>query len=334
MKIEEITNKELADKVVEFKVDISGLDSEDDIQAAVTKLDDDLKKDPDKLQEKLEFQVTESKKAYDARDKAKKDTRTLKTKLDSQEEELADLKKKLEGSPSVDEYKQLKKDMDAIQAEREEKELSKLDEVEKQKVRFQKKMDDFESKFDQTTNSFTQQMEEKDKELAASKKQVASLRTVRLGAEISKAAAKLNAYNPEQIEKLLVGDFVYDDKLDTYSFLERDGKGKIVDEKTIAERVKDFLDDPINDNLVRSGAKAGIGANDKGTKTDNKDTGVEDKARKGFTKMSQKRGEYDPKDPDVIRAAELKGLSVEDHIETLKIRDAKLNKIKGIKEDN
>lgn len=335
MKIEEITNEDLKGKVVELKLDVSAFNSDDEVQDAIDKQVDELNQDPDKLKEKLEYQIAENKKAFDARDKAKKDTRTLKAKLSSQEKELEELKKKLDDSPDHEEYLKLKKDMDAIKKEREEKELEKLDEVEKQKVRFQKKMDEFESKFDSTTEKFTQQIKERDDALADAKKQVESLRKVRLGAEIAKSAAKFNAYNPEQIEKLLVGDFVYDDKLDAYTYLERDGKGKIVDEKTIEERVKEFLDDPINDNLVRSGVKSGMGARDKGGKTGNKDGDkLSDEDRRGFTKMSQKRGEYDPKDPDVIRAAEMKGLSVADHIETLKIRDAKMNKIKGIKEDN
>lgn len=325
-------DKELVAKAEELKLDHSTFESNEDLQKAINeKLDDELDNttDPEKLKEKLDFLKNESKKAFEARDKAKQDTRTLKKKLEDQAKELSDLKSKMDGTPDPEEYKSLKEKIAKIEKEKEEKELEKLDEVEKQKVRFQKQMDELSRQIEETQEKFTNQLKEKEEAIALKDKEVSRLRKVRLGAEIVNMASKYNAYNPEQIKKLLTDEFTYDTELETYTYIARKN-GKIVDEKTVEERVKEFLEDPINDNLVRSEAKPGMGTKDKG-KTP---AGKSDNSNNSFSKMSKKTGEYDLKDPELIRQAEMKGLSVEDHIETLKIRDAKMNKIKGIKEDN
>lgn len=334
-----IENQELLDQAEELDLDTNDFDSEDDLKKAIDeKLESESadEDDVEALKEKIEFQKKEAKKAFDARDRAKKDQRKLKSKLDEQQDELDLLKEKLDNAPNVDEFNKLKKQFEEIEKEREEKELEKLDDAEKERVRFQKKLDSFEDKMNNMNSDFTSKIQERDKALAESKKEIANLRKARLGADIVRLAAKHKAYNPEQIEKLLVGDFIYDDKLESYSFLERDTKGKIVDEKSVEDRVKEFLEDPDNDNLVRSTAKAGMGAKETGTgKSSNAaDDKSSDTGSQRFNKMTRKLGEYDPKDPALKAEADDKGMTVEELIDILKIRDAKLMKIKGIKTED
>ena len=320
----------MLDKAEELKLKVEDFETEDELQSAIDqKLEDEAGDDPDKLKAKLDYQKGENKKAFDARDRAKKDVRTLKSKHDATAKELSDLKKKLEGAPSSEEYTEIKSQLEEILEEREERKLSKMDDADKAKVRFDKQLTDFEKKFESTTSKFEDKLKEKDDEIAKSKDEVKSLRKVRLGSEIVDAAVVGKAYNPRQIEKILSSDFIYDDKLDSFTFLVRDAKGKIVDELSVEERVKDFLDDSDNDNLVRSEAKGGTGTKE-GASSAAAEKATEN-SRLSAGKLSRKAGEYDPKDPTLIEEAEFKGLTVEDHIETLKLRDEKMGKIRGDK---
>ncbi len=325
-----IENQELLDKAEELEIITEDFETDDELQAAIDeKLEDELNVDPDKLKEKLEYQKGENKKAFDARDRAKRDMRTLRGKHDATAKELKDIKEKLEGAPSAEEYGEIKSQLEEILEEREERKIAKLDDADKVKVRFEKQLTEFEKKFEATTSKFENRLKEKDDEIASSKEEVKSLRKVRLGSEIIDAAAAGKAYNPKQIEKILSSDFVYDDKLDSFTCLVRDGRGKIVDELTVEERVKAFLEDSDNDNLVRSERKGGTGTKE-GASSASAEKATE-QSRMSMGKLSRKAGEYDPKDPTLIEEAEFKGLTVEDHIETLKLRDEKMGKIRGDK---
>jgi hypothetical protein len=331
-----VENEKLIEQAKELDLDIEDFEDEDELQEAIDDKLEEESQDADKLKEKLEFQQKESKKAFDARDRAKKDTRKLKRKMDEQAKLMKEMQDKLDDSPDSETFKELQDKMDALTAADEEKRMSKMDEGEKTKIRFQKQLDDMKKDMESHSDKFTKQLEERDERLANNKTEIKGLREARLGGEIIREAAKHNAYKPEQIEKLLISDFTYDEKLESFSYLERDSKNKIVDEKSVEERVKEFLDDPDNDNLVRSDAKGGTGSKEQGTKSSK---AAEDKKRSnesghfGDRLGGRKPGEYNKKDPELIADADEKGLSVEDHIDILKMRDAKMNKIKGIKED-
>ncbi len=325
-------SKELTDKAEELELNVDDYDTEDSLQDAIDeKLEADADDDDlDKVKEKLEFQKGENKKAFAARDRAKKDMRTLRGKADTTAKELKDLKEKLEGAPNAEEYDELKTQLDELLEAQQKKKESKMDDTEKQKVRFDKQLADLEKKFDGATNKFNDQLKAKDTEILDGKNEIKGLRNVRLSGEIMEAAIVGDAYNPKQIVKILSSEFMYDDKLETFTHLVRDGKGKIVDELTVEERVKAFLEDSDNDNLVKSKTKSGTGGLESGS-TESTNRALDNTKGSFSNKMNQKPGEYDPKDPEIIEGADLKGLSVEDYIVTLKLRDEKMSKIRGDK---
>lgn len=330
-------NQELIDKAKEFDLDLEDYDNAEDLQEAIDEAQekaDAENDDIDSVKEKLEFQKAESKKAFDARDKAKKDARRIKGKLSEQEKTLKDLQKQLEAAPDMKEFKALQEKMQTIQDEADEKALAKMDDAQKAEVRFNKKLEEFNKKLESTEQSFSKKLEETEAKLAKSETEISDLRKVRLGAEIVTEAVKGGAYNPEQIKKILEGDFKYDKDLEIFTSVERNEKGKIVDELSVKERVQQFLGDSDNDNLVKSKAKGGTGSKETGTSSsnaagENKDDDL-DTSRLGGADRKSKDGTYDPKSKTLIAEADDKGLSVEDHIETLNLRDAKMNKIKGI----
>ena len=331
-----IENQELIDKAKELDLDIEEFENEEDLQEAIDDKELENSDDLDSVKEKLEFQKKEAKKAFDARDKAKKDTRKIKGKLSEQEKTIADMQKKLDAAPNMEKFTELQDKMDALTKEADEKALAKMDDAGKAEVRFNKKMEEFDAKLAASEKTFGKQLEDTKAELAKSKTEISDLRKVRLGAEIVTEAVKGGAYNPDQIKKILESEFNYDKDLETFTSVERNEKGKIVDELSVKERVKKFLGDPDNDNLVKSKAKGGTGSKDTGTGSSNAagETNEGDlEHRLGGKNRKTSKGEYDPKDKDLIMDADDKGLSVDDHIATLKLRDAKMNKIKGIKED-
>jgi hypothetical protein len=325
-----IENEELVEKAEELELKVEDFETEEELQGAIDKkLEDELEADPDKLKEKIEFQKSEARKAFEARDKAKKERLRLSKKYDEQAKELKNLQSKLESAPSADEYNDLKVKLDEILEKEENAKLDKLDDSEKERVRFEKQLDAFEKKFDATTEKFNDQLKEKDDELKQSKQEIRDLRRVKLNSEILEHAVAGNAYNPKQIVKILTSDFQYDDKLETHTHLVRE-KGKIVDELSVEERVKAFLEDPDNDNLVRSGAKGGTGTKEVASSASTKNVTEKNTGYFPTSKLGKKPGEYSPKDPDLIKEAELKGLTVEEHIDILKMRDAKMSKIPPI----
>ncbi len=92
----------------------------------------------------------------------------------------------------------------------------------------------------------------REQEKAEAAKQLAAVRDVQLTNSIMSAALANSAYDPEQIVRMLRGEFKYDDVNAKHVF-EYAGRGDAVHTKTVDERVKDFLADEKNKNLVRVG---------------------------------------------------------------------------------
>jgi len=116
---------------------------------------------------------------------------------------------------------------------------------------------------------------------------------------------------------LLKEDFTYNETLDRFEFLKYDSKNptKLINELDVDERVKEFLSLEENDNLVEADVK-------KGTRTDLQN--ANNQSSSSNNKLDISKSKYDPKNPDIIRQAELKNMTVEDHIRTLMIRDEKM----------
>lgn len=312
--------EELVAKAKELEINVEDFSDEKELEKAITekeKVKDTESDDPEVLKKELKKYKEEAKKAFEARDAAKTERRKL-------QEKMSELEKKIEASVDPEkisllekELKELKDFKKNIDEKTEEEELKNKSEVEKMKIRFDKEFEKLKRDMEDSISTTKKQVEEKDKELKKKDAEVESLRKHRLRSEIMEAATKHKAYNPAQVARLLMDEFTYDSDLNQFFFHVRDTKGKITDEMEVAQRVEKFLSDPDNENLVLSEAKGGTGhhQNENFSKTEKHKSGGSDK-------------KYDPKDPALIQAAEMKGLSVEDHIETLKIRDAKMAKMK------
>ena len=137
--------------------------------------------------------------------------------------------------------------------------------------------------------------------------------------EILKSAVKHKALRPDQIVRLTKDDFVFDNTLEKFVYHKKDAKGKLVDELTIDERIKEFLDDEENDNLVESSVT------NTSLHTDTRTTELEGKVKTENT-LGRKTGEYDPNDEDIKKEAEERGLEVSDLIGIWKMRDDRLSK--------
>ena len=315
---------ELIEKAKAAGVNHEDFKDEESLTKAITektkKKDDDVEvKDLDSAKEEIKKFREEAKKAFEARDEAKKKIRALTAEID-------ETKAKIKDSPSKEEYDNLKKQLDELaefkkeyDTKIEEDTLKNKTEAEKLKIRFEKEFERLKKEMDEATVKVKRAVEEKEKELQTKDKEVENLRRHRLRAEIMEYATKMKAYNPAQVARLLIDEFTYDKGLDTFYFHKKDSKGKITDELDIEERVKEFLGDPENDNLVEATVRRGITHNKSDTrgKVDTDTTDDTDGEKK-----------YDPHDPKIIAEADLKGLTVEDHIRILRLRDKKLSKMK------
>ena len=307
-------DEKLLEKAEELGLDVNEDTTEEELQSLIDAKTEELdakgKKSGDP-EESAEYYKSEAKKAYEARDKVKKERRRLAA-------QLRELQDKIDQAPNVDEYKKLEEELAAlrdfkkeIEDEREAKELEQKTEVEKTKIRFEKQLQELQDRMTEIENSKKQIEEEKERALKEKETEISQLRMGTLEAEVMKVANKLNAYNPTQIYRLLKDEFTFDQTIGAFTKLIKE-KGKIVDELSVEEVVTKFLEDPNNDNLVKSKVKRGMksdelnsGESSKGKKNDYKDYG------------------YDPKDETIKRKADLAGLSPEDYIYTLILRDKK-----------
>jgi chromosome segregation ATPase len=306
--------EEMREKARKLGIEVSEEADEQEILDLLDEKEKELNaKKSDPKENDAEYLKAELKKVIDQRDRAKKDKRSLEARL----KELEDTKT---NSVSVDEFKtlkseleelrNLKKEMDKI---REEEELKKLDTHEREKVSIRKEMDALRLELEKELTSAKENLSKKEEALSKKESEIKTLRTSKLEADVIREAAKHNVFSPSQIFRLTKEDFVWNDNLGRFEHVVRDEKGKIVDEMSVSERIKSFLEDKENENLIRSSVKTDSMRTTQTNNVDNKKT----------TLTSDK---YDPKDPDIIHGADMKGLSVEDYIETLVMRDNKINK--------
>jgi len=293
--------------------------TEDEVKTLITDKEAanaELEKKKDKEADP-EYLKSELKKVIDQRDTAKKDRRSLQTKIDV-------LEKAIEDAPNSGEFKELKDSLtelkeykETIETEKEEKELAQKTELERTQITFQKELDklrtDFESEkvgFQKLTDDEKAKGTEKDKEIEV-------LRKVSLENEILGYASEGKAIRPRQIVGLLKDQFEFVPTLGKFIHSIYDSKGKLTDTMEVAEMVESFLKDPNNDNLVESSANT-QGMDTKKT-TDTKHIDLKD--LKG----------YNPKDPKLIKEAGEKGLTVEELIVLKQKRDEKLAKVQESK---
>ena len=311
-----IENKDLLDKAKELSIEVKDDTKEEDLKKTVSdkeeanRVQKENENNVDYLKSELTKYKDESKKAFDARDTAKKERRALQNKITEMDDKLKDAPDASKLKELSDELKTLKDFKKTADAAQEEEDLKNKTELEKAEVRHKKVTDGFAEQLEALRVDTNKKFEDKDKAYGEKEKEVESLRVFRLENEIRDIASSNKAVNPKQIVKLLKDDFEYNKDLDKFEHTIRDEKGKVSGLETVEEKVKKFLEDSDNENLVESDV------NTQGMNTHQTTTTT--------TK-------YTGKDKSLVAEAAEKGLSVEKLIAIKVNRDNKLAKIKGQK---
>ena len=312
MKIEDLKSKKLADAIKKYELNIDDYETEEALDTAVADL---VKAEKDNKNEDVDFWKDEAKKAFEARDAAKKDKLSLQQKIKDLEDKLSDAPNASELKTLKTEIKALKEFKAQIDTEREEEELKNKTDIEKTKISFEKEFKTFKEEMEDKLTTTQKKLEEKDTTILNKDKEIVNLRKFRLQNEILEVATKMKAYRPNQVVKLLTEEFEYDSSLDNFSKFVKDSKGKITDLLSVGDVVKGFLEDPDNDNLVEADVKPGTGHNDNN--------------RNVKEKKKDEKSTYDPEDEDLKLAADEHGMTVENWIEVKEKRDARLQQRKA-----
>lgn len=190
----------------------------------------------------------------------------LKEKFRDTRDKLASLEKRLEGVPSGEELKKIlaeKKELEdykkKIEQESEAKRLAEASEIEKLQIQLDKIKSAYETSLASKDDEIKKMSSQLREELEKKSKENERLLQYRKESEILKAAEKLHAVKPSQIVDMLSHKFVYDEDLGEFVFPVYNAKGKREGEKTVDVYIKEFLEDPENDNLVKAEVRGGSG---------------------------------------------------------------------------
>lgn len=283
--------------------------TEDVLQGKIDAKKEELNKDADHLRKEVERLDEEARKAYDRRDKANKEKRTLSKKveeLQTQIDNMVDSKQLKELETEMKELKKFKKEMDEAEEEAKLKEATELERV---SIRHKKELEELQKQIEELSIVKEDVSKKASEDLEEARAEIDMLRGVKLETDIIKAAAKFDAWNPEQIVTLTKGFFEYDKNLDSFSHFKRDAKNKIIDELGVGEFIETFLSKEENENLIKSKINKGSLQSKKQKSSDTSDA-----------KTKTKGKEYDPTDPDIIKAAEMESLSPEDYISLVLVK--------------
>jgi len=305
-----MNREELERKAKELGIKFDENTSDEDLADLIEEAEEENKSNKD---DNAEYWKSEFEKAKGKRDDLRKANRNLKEKME-------ELENKLTNAPSQDEFKKiqeqfkgLKKFREDIEKKNEEEELKQKSLAERTEISFKKQMDELRQEFEAEREKYNGLVKEKEEALEKERLARKKAQFNTLEGDLSKYANKYKAVNSEQIVKILRGDFDYDEDTNQYLYFVKDNKGKLKDELSIEDRVKQFLEDESNSNLVRSDVKE--------TPPD-KRTDTKTHSNKKST------GKYDPNDDGLKDKADRAGLSVEDYIETLEIRDERMGNLK------
>lgn len=291
-------------------------DDEGKLETAIKEKEEENKRNSDP-----EYLRSEAKKAFDARDKAKADARKLSEKVQKLEEQLSKSPKQEDYEKITQELNELREKQTELDKIKEEEELKSKTETEKLEISFKKQMDRLKADMDSELKKSQKALDEYREALKTKEGEVDSHRQYRLKAEIIEVATKLKAYSPSQIYKLLRDEFQYDKDLDKFVNYVKDGKGKLTDEKSVEEVVKEFLSDPDNDNLVEADVRGGSGHREEDGKSTQKKK--EETNRNESDEEKDIRRKYSVTDPKLKEQADERGMKVEDWIDILVMRDLK-----------
>jgi len=252
---------------------------EDDLNTLIEEKENPKSKDPAYLEAELQ-------KVIRKRDEAKADKRKLKEKLDALEKDLKEARENAADPEEIkkvkDELKELKNFKKEMDDKAEEEELKNKTEKERLEVSFNKELKNFKAQLEELKVERDKVLEDREEELKKAKALNESLRRYTLESDILKYAAKNDALKPEQIVKLTRNEFTWDDKEETFIYLKKDKKGKLIDELTVGEFISEYLSDEENENLVRGSVKSGFKTEKKkdGKSSNNNSLDITDQIKK------------------------------------------------------
>ncbi|PKO02831.1 MAG: hypothetical protein CVU43_05775 [Chloroflexi bacterium HGW-Chloroflexi-5] len=169
--------------------------------------------------------------------------------------------------------------------------------------------------------NLTNIMNEKFQQLKQSKNRSAADSKL-LEYEIAKSAKALRAYSTSQVHQLLKDRFEQDTDGSFYQPV-CDENGNTISKKSVADTVKEFLNDPSNDNLVEADVRGGSGHS---TVTLTASGKANRRVSKSAKRKSSDRKKYSA---EVLKGAEQHGFSPSDWSEILQQKEEILAKKKG-----
>lgn len=315
-----MNREELEKKAKELGIKFNDDTTDEELNALIV---DAEKKNNDDNSKDLDYWKNEAKAAFNDRDTAKKDARKLKEKIKELEDAMKD-------APSKEEYNELRKSLKELkdfktEADKrlEEEELKKKTDIERAEINFNKQLQELEARMTNSISAKEEELKKISESLNKKEETIKNLRKSTLSTQIMEAATRFNAYNPTQIVGLLKSEFSYDENLDKFSKDIVDSNGKLKDVMSVEDRVKEFLSDPINDNLIKSKIK-----------TDDLNVNDNKNFKKDEKKFQKETKNYNPKDEDLIFKAQNDGFNdVDEYINVvLKPRDEKMARIRENRE--
>lgn len=236
------------------------------------------------------YSEDEFKKAVDRRQAALKRARAA-------EEKYKELKTRLDTMPDEEEFTSLKSNYEKMQQTLKEMEeqnkIAELEKIEDEKERerakmkqeFKKEREQFESELEKLRSELTTYTEEKERQAQITRRY---RRQALEGSIVNAAATK--AFNPQQIVRLLVDDFSYDETDDRWYKEVHDKDGKLKEILSVDEYVESFLNDPINENLLKAETKSGSSTPRGNKKTPSAGTPVKEEPSDDMYKWASRVG--------------------------------------------
>ena len=268
-------NEELIKKAETLGVKFDADETDNDalkalIEAKEAEKDSKKEKDPEYLESEL-------KKTISKRDELKREKRRLKESLDALEADLVEAKKGKADPEELktlrDELKELKTFKQEMDDKAEEEELKTKTEKERLEVGFNKELGKLKEQLTEIQSESQRALDKREEELEKLKQTNSSLQRKSLNSEIIEAAVASNALKPKQIVLLTRSEFTWDEHENSFIYLKKDKKGKIIDELTVSEFIGEYLSDEDNENLVRGSVKKGFNSDKKVTeKSSSKDS--------------------------------------------------------------
>jgi len=305
--------KNLLEEAKKLEITVDDDIKQEDLQKLIDDKKEENQNDVTFLKKELDSWKADAKKAAKKRDTFKEDRERL-------SKQIADLKESTKNMVSAEDLAEAKKEMKALKdfkkevdKKTEDKKLADATDAERLQLQLDKKDEEFQKMLDEKLNPILETNKTLQKQLDETKAITEKLRFNGLKAEIVTEAARHDVFSTDQVFSIVKDKFKFHKDLGRYTHQKRDNDGKLIDEQTVNEFIKDFLTSEENENLIKSKINKDALHSDKTNKNKNKSLG----------------GKYNPKDPDIIKEAENVNMSPERYIKVVlgaKDRHAAKNK--------